>query len=281
MNEKKKLWLRVGVTLELSEEEYNLLRGVPESAAEEKHDEAKKLLVRKMKAGQYILDGETYSPIHKHICMDDEWPGDEGISYDFDENMEDKTDVKVILYDGCVSHAYTNGAPVSVEVINIDKNYDDKDQLEMYEAQIRNDPAFRDCECTSCHFESPDEEEEWDDFENPKPLHGTNTEINYLYRDGCNYKVFQSAIVAGLLTPDQMIRIRECCFEGDNFVPSKVGLPERSMEDEGFAHDEEIDTPFFELDTPAFEGTDKDPTIVITAKELVDLFEIHKDRWLV
>ena len=107
-----------------------------------------------------------------------------------------------------------------------------------------------------------------------------NTKINYLYRDGGNYKVYNEAVISGVFTEEQKKTILDCLDCGEFFVPSAVGLPERTMEDYGFDYDTELDHPLFEKEDNFFEETADEPTVEITAEELVQAFVKHKDRWL-
>ena len=54
-----------------------------------------------------------------------------------------------------------------------------------------------------------------------------NTRIEYLYRDAGNYKVYNTCVVRGEAGRLQQTLIREACLpEQDQFIPSRVGLPE-------------------------------------------------------
>lgn len=66
---------------------------------------------------------------------------------------------------------------------------------------------------------------------------------------------------------------------GEDFIPGKVGLPEVKMTDLGFAPDDELDGPYFEL--LEMELTDEAPTVTITAEELVARFkEFEGKDWM-
>lgn len=68
-----------------------------------------------------------------------------------------------------------------------------------------------------------------------------NTEVNYLYRDAANYKLYTSVIIPGVLSNEQERVIRGCLFDGEWFLPAQVGLPD----DNKFLGSED-DHPFFE-----------------------------------
>lgn len=101
-----------------------------------------------------------------------------------------------------------------------------------------------------------------------------NTKISYLYRDASNYKVPNECIVRGLLTDEQTKAILDC-LDGDNFIPSQVGLPERRFD----RFDPEEDTCWFELYESGFEPTDAEATVDLSVDELVSRFLARKDRW--
>lgn len=68
-----------------------------------------------------------------------------------------------------------------------------------------------------------------------------NTEINYLYRDAANFKLYTSIVIPGVLSKEQEGVIRSCLFDGEWFVPAQVGLP-----DDNKYSDSEDDHPLFE-----------------------------------
>ena len=88
----------------------------------------------------------------------------------------------------------------------------------------------------------------------------TNTRIHYLYRDASNYKV--SNEIAG------------CLMDGEYFIPSKIGFPEKKFEDET-----EDDHPWFELHKGDFEPTLEEPQIDNSPEEIVAIFQNAKNRW--
>lgn len=76
-----------------------------------------------------------------------------------------------------------------------------------------------------------------------------NTKIHYLYRDADNYKVHNSCVIKGVLTPEQINVILSCCDAGEYFIPNQVGLPERKFE----KFDPQVDHCWFELNRDDFE----------------------------
>lgn len=101
-----------------------------------------------------------------------------------------------------------------------------------------------------------------------------NTRISYLYRDACNYKVFNEAVIKGILTEEQQSFILNCLHDGEYFIPEQVGLPE-----EKFGYETEDDHCWFELETGFAELCELKPTVNITADELVSAFLAAKNDW--
>lgn len=72
------------------------------------------------------------------------------------------------------------------------------------------------------------------------------TQIEYLYRDGSNYKRYISRYLCGVLTEEERDEIFSKCLHNDTlyqFIPSQVGLPEERFDD----FDPRDDGPWFEL----------------------------------
>ena len=104
-----------------------------------------------------------------------------------------------------------------------------------------------------------------------------NTKINYLYRDGANYKTPNSVIIKGEVTKEQINGILSCC-SWEYFIPEQVGLPADRGEDYREL-DPEYDHCWFELYEDGFELVDKSPTENITVEELVKAFQKSKGKW--
>lgn len=101
-----------------------------------------------------------------------------------------------------------------------------------------------------------------------------NTRINYLYRDGSNYKAGNTVIFRGEITEAQKKQILSCCDEGELFIPGQVGMPENRFEDIT-----EDDHPWFELTLDGFELTDAEPDTLRSVDELVTAFARAKNNW--
>ena len=100
-----------------------------------------------------------------------------------------------------------------------------------------------------------------------------NTRIDYLYRDAGNYKVYNTCVVGGEAGRLQQTLIREACLpEQDQFIPSRVGLPE-----ERFPSWSEDDTVFFELEDITL--TEDEATVPIDIEELAFRFQTMQDHW--
>lgn len=104
-----------------------------------------------------------------------------------------------------------------------------------------------------------------------------NTKIEYLYRDGSNYKKWQTVIVSGALTKEQVKTILDCRNEELYFIPSQVGLPESRFDDSPT----DDDHAWFELYDWSFEETDLEPTpgLPLTAEDLAKRFSAAKGNW--
>lgn len=100
-----------------------------------------------------------------------------------------------------------------------------------------------------------------------------NTRIDYLYRDGSNYKVPNTAILQGEMTPAQEAAIIACLDCEEYFIPSQVGLPEKRFS----KWDEQDDHAWFEWQR--CEPTAASPTVAMTADDLVRRFAERKGRW--
>lgn len=110
----------------------------------------------------------------------------------------------------------------------------------------------------------------------PSPV---NTRIDYLYRDLGNYKTLNSVVVDGALSEDDVSRVLDACVPGPDsslFIPYQVGLPEDRG---GFTPDADMDAAFFEVDCASFALTVAEPTIAISAPDLVARFDLRRGRW--
>lgn len=102
----------------------------------------------------------------------------------------------------------------------------------------------------------------------------SNTKIEYLYRDASNYKIWNEAIVSGLLTSQQKEEILATLHEGLYFKPRKVGLPETR-----FSEDSNDDHDWLELEADGITSTDAAPTQRMTAAELLENFRAVSGDW--
>jgi hypothetical protein len=99
-----------------------------------------------------------------------------------------------------------------------------------------------------------------------------NTIINYMYRDGSNYKQFASFVVEGKLDIDVLF---DCCDDGEYFIPYQVGLPELQEQAIGFPNED--DHVWHTLEEIEF--TNDQTTLAITAEQLQKNFEEAKGKW--
>ena len=104
-----------------------------------------------------------------------------------------------------------------------------------------------------------------------------NTRIDYLYRDSGNYKTYNSIVIAGTLTKEQIDSILSCLDEGEFFLPAQVGFPEERSSD----YDPSCDHPWFELNRFGFSETNEPVTsdVSITAAQLPEKFQSMKGKW--
>ena len=101
-----------------------------------------------------------------------------------------------------------------------------------------------------------------------------NTRIEYLYRDGSNYKMLNEVVVVGTLTEDQITEILDCCEAGEYFIPIQVKLPEVR-----FGKITEDDHCWFEIAKYSFTETNAESTLPLTAEELLNNFKHASGKW--
>lgn len=120
---------------------------------------------------------------------------------------------------------------------------------------------------TGCVYQTPKKKEK-------ETMCTKNTRIDYLYRDACNYKVYQYFVIQGPITPEQIQLILESCLDGEYFIPSNVHpwMPEQRFD----GYDPLIDDDYFEIGKYSFSSTQEEATIPITADELVKRFQAAK-----
>lgn len=70
-------------------------------------------------------------------------------------------DIKVVIEEGVVHAVLKNeNLPVTVEVVDVDPDYEDYQQLDAYKKQLYKDPSFTDCDYTVAHFDLESELED-------------------------------------------------------------------------------------------------------------------------
>lgn len=102
-----------------------------------------------------------------------------------------------------------------------------------------------------------------------------NTLISYLYRDADNYKNYISVIVKGTLSENAVTKIISSLNEGEYFIPQQVGLPETRFPD-GIT---EADHIWFELYESGICSTSDDPTINLSADDVLRAFVNAAENW--
>lgn len=100
-----------------------------------------------------------------------------------------------------------------------------------------------------------------------------NTIIDYLYRDASNYKRWNTEIVSGEITQEDLDRIEAILFDGEYFVPHDVGLPEHRVVDDYRTDDDHCWFEWQTYDVDDVEFTSQPPTIDLTIDQLVSNFE--------
>lgn len=102
----------------------------------------------------------------------------------------------------------------------------------------------------------------------------SNTRIEFLYRDASNYKAYNSVVVSGTFTDEQINQIIDSLEDGMYFIPEQIGFPV-----ERFGSITEDDHCWCELTAFVFETTDDEPTLKMSANEVLKAFLAAKDNW--
>lgn len=102
----------------------------------------------------------------------------------------------------------------------------------------------------------------------------SNTKINFLYRDGSNYKKNNSVVIAGAFTDNEINQIHDCLDGGGYFIPEQIGFPV-----ERFGRITEDDHCWCELTAYDFEPTEDAPTVKMSTDDVLKAFLSAKDNW--
>jgi len=94
-----------------------------------------------------------------------------------------------------------------------------------------------------------------------------NTSLSYMYRDASNYKASLDVVLEGTLTDQQKDAIKAKLEDGENFIPSQVGLEDLQPRLTSFPSED--DHVWHEL--VGIEETEEEPT------ETMDAEEFHKN----
>jgi len=89
-----------------------------------------------------------------------------------------------------------------------------------------------------------------------------NTSITYQYRDASNYKEFDTVIISGLLS---LNNIEEYLYDREFFIPSEIGL--KDLQPENLNQDDHIWHEILEI-----VHTHEKPTVNITAEKIISNF---------
>lgn len=90
-----------------------------------------------------------------------------------------------------------------------------------------------------------------------------NTLITYQYRDAANYKVFDTVIISGHISLND---IEKFLYEKEFFIPSEIGL--KDLQPESINQDDHIWHEILEIS-----HTNKQPTVNITAQKIISNFK--------
>lgn len=102
-----------------------------------------------------------------------------------------------------------------------------------------------------------------------------NTKIDYLYRDKYNYKSYQTVVLNGLLTNDQITEILQSLPDHAYFIPEYLDFPS----DRNWGFDPQVDDAFWEMDKNSFSETTAKPTIECTPDDIVKRFCELESKW--
>lgn len=105
-----------------------------------------------------------------------------------------------------------------------------------------------------------------------------NTVFSFLYRDASNYKTHNEYVLKGVLSKEEIDEIVSC-GDGDNFICEQVGLFHSFPGDGDVTEDDHAWCEFYYEDDHGFSRTDKEPTVTMTARELLDSFRKAKGNW--
>ena len=90
-----------------------------------------------------------------------------------------------------------------------------------------------------------------------------NTSITYQYRDASNYKFFDTVIICGLLSLND---IEKSLYEKEFFIPSEIGL--KDLQPENLCSDDHIWHEILEIS-----HTHEKPTVKITVEKITSNFK--------
>lgn len=101
-----------------------------------------------------------------------------------------------------------------------------------------------------------------------------STRVDYMYRDGANYKLSLSAVLQGELAEEEIKEIFDLSEDMGShdcncFYPGKIGIPATTFVDKGYdAYDD--DPEWHEL--VEISHTEAEPTKDVTAAEFLEAF---------
>jgi len=106
----------------------------------------------------------------------------------------------------------------------------------------------------------------------------TNTQIDYVYADASNYKVWGREVLEGTLTAAQKAEILEACDGGELFIASQVGLPDLQHQMWNEHHMNDDDHVFHRLALGDFAEVDASTTTELSTARLLANFRTVAGR---
>lgn|SRR3546814_846193 len=101
---------------------------------------------------------------------------------------------------------------------------------------------FEENEMSTTTIANPDEFMDAESFAELGEAAAANTVIDYMYRDGSNWKTGAQVIFAGRITRDEISMILNARYDDGWFIPGQVGMTDLQ---EGW--DSQLDHPFHEI----------------------------------
>lgn len=69
-------------------------------------------------------------------------------------------EIKVIIHDGIVVDVLSDAKGLNIEILDIDKDYEDYEKLQDYESELYADPDLKSVDYSVAHFEEEDSDQQ-------------------------------------------------------------------------------------------------------------------------